>query len=55
MNWIKLSETFSNTAKDELLNNKKEEGLVTQIVQSPADKTLLIFLGTKGINWIEIF
>ena len=52
MNWIKLSETFSNLAKDELSNNQKEEGLVTQIIQSPADKTLLIFLGTKGINWI---
>ena len=52
MNWIKLSETFSNVAKDELSNNQKEEGLVTQIIKSPADKTLLIFLGTKGINWI---
>ncbi len=52
MNWKKLNDIFTNTGKDELEENEKEIGKVSSIIQSPADKTLLIFLGTQGINWI---
>ena len=52
MNWKKLNDIFTNTGKDELEENENEIGKVSSIIQSPADKTLLIFLGTQGINWI---
>ena len=52
MNWKKLNDIFTNTGKDELEENEKEIGKVSSIIQSPADNTLLIFLGTQGINWI---
>ncbi|MCQ2819130.1 MAG: hypothetical protein MJ252_17850, partial [archaeon] len=52
MHWKKLNDIFINTGKDELEENENEIGKVSQILQSPADKTLLIFLGTHGINWI---
>ena len=43
---------FINIGKYELEENENKIGKVSLIVQSPADKTLLIFLGTQGINWI---
>ena len=52
MNWKKLNDIFTNTGKEELEENENEIGKVSSIIQSPADKTLLIFLGTQGINWI---
>ncbi len=48
MKWKKLNDIFINIGKYELEDNKI--GKVSLIVQSPADETLLIFLGTQGIN-----
>ena len=52
MHWKKLNDIFTNTGKDELDENENEIGRVSTILQSPADKSLLIFLGTQGINWV---
>ena len=52
LHWKKLNDIFTNTGKDELDDNENEIGKVATILQSPADKTLLVFLGTQGINWV---
>jgi len=50
--WKKLNDLFLNTGKDQLEENDNEVGKVARIKQSPVDKSLLLFLGTHGINWL---
>jgi hypothetical protein len=47
----KLNDVLMHTGKQELEENEKEIGKVSRILESPVDKSLLIFLGTHGINW----
>ena len=51
-NFRKLNDVLTHTGKQELEDNENEIGKVSRIIESPVDKTLLIFLGTQGINWI---
>jgi hypothetical protein len=48
----KLNDVLMHTGKQELEENDNEIGKVSRILESPVDKSLLIFLGTHGINWI---
>jgi hypothetical protein len=50
--WKKLNDVFIKTGTKELEENENEIGQVSRILESPVDKTLVIFLGTHGINWI---
>jgi len=51
-NFKKLNDVLINTGKQELEEHEDEIGKVSRIIQSPVDSSLLIFLGTHGINWI---
>ena len=51
--WKKLNDIMTNTGKDTLEENENEIGKVSQILMSPVDKNLVIFLGTHGINWVS--
>lgn len=48
----KLNDILTHTGKEELEEKENEIGKVSKILESPVDKSLLIFLGTHGINWI---
>ena len=48
----KLNDVLIHTGKQELEENENEIGKVSRIVESPVDKSLVILLGTHGINWI---
>ena len=50
--WKKMNDLFTNLGKEELEEKETEVGKVSSIIQSNADPTILILLGTKGINWI---
>jgi hypothetical protein len=52
LHWKKQNDIFINKGKDELEEESDEVGKIFQIIQSPKDKNLLIFLGTNGINFI---
>lgn len=49
--WKKLNDILINKAKDTLEQSDNEIGKVSEMIQSPVDNSLLIFLGTHGINW----
>jgi len=51
LNWVSKSEHFQKTG---YLETEKDEevGTVSRMIVSPADKNVIIFLGTQGINWI---
>merc|ERR1712032_1062269 len=51
-NYRLLNSILTSTGKEQLDENENEIGRVSRILQSPVDKSLLIFLGTHGINWI---
>jgi len=51
--WKKLNDILMNTGKDQLDPEDNEIGKVTEIILSPVDKNLIIFLGTHGINWVS--
>ena len=53
MHWSLLNDIFKNTGMNELEETSNEIGQISSIVQSSADKNLLIFLGSSGINWIS--
>ena len=42
-----------NKGKDQLEEDDKEVGKVSEMITSPIDKSLVIFLGTHGLNWIS--
>jgi hypothetical protein len=48
----KLNDVLVHTGKQELEENENEVGKVSRLLDSPVDKSLVIFLGTHGINWI---
>lgn len=50
--WKKLNDVLMHTGKAELEESETEIGQVSKIIESPVDKSLLIFLGSHGINWI---
>ena len=52
LHWKNQNDIFINLGKDELEEEYDEIGKIFQIIQSPNDNNLLIFLGTKGINFI---
>lgn len=52
-NWRQLNDIMINTGKKELEENENEIGKVSELIQSPVDKNLVVFLGTHGINWIS--
>jgi hypothetical protein len=51
-NFKKLNDILQHTGKQELEEQDNEIGKVSRIIESPVDKSLVIFLGTHGINWI---
>ena len=51
--WKKLNDILMNKGKDQLEEDDKEVGKVSEMITSPIDKSLVIFLGTHGINWIS--
>jgi len=51
-NFKKLNDVLTHTGQKELEEHENEIGKVSRIIESPVDKSLLIFLGTHGINWI---
>lgn len=48
-----MNDVMTNTGKDQLESNENEIGKVSEILLSPVDKNLVIFLGTHGINWVS--
>lgn len=51
--WRKMNDIMTNTGKDQLEPDDKEIGKVSELLLSPVDKNLIIFLGTHGINWVS--
>lgn len=51
--WKKLNDVMVHTGKQELEPEDNEIGNVSEILLSPVDKSLVIFLGTHGINWVS--
>jgi hypothetical protein len=51
--WKKLNDIMINTGKEQLDPEENEIGKVQEIIISPVDKNLVIFLGTHGINWVS--
>jgi len=50
--WNKLNDVLIRTGTSELDKDENVIGKVSKILESPMDKTLLVFLGSHGINWI---
>jgi hypothetical protein len=48
----KLNDVLTHTGKQELEESDNEIGKVSKILESPVDKSLVVFLGTHGINWV---
>lgn len=51
--WKKLNDILQSKGKDELDPDENEIGKISEILMSPVDKNLVIFLGTHGINWVS--
>lgn len=51
-NWKKLNDILLNTGKEQLEPDDNEIGKVSELLPSPVDKNLVLFMGTHGINWI---
>lgn len=51
--WKKLNDIMNHTGKEQLDPDDSEIGKVSEIIHSPVDKNLVIFLGTHGINWVS--
>lgn len=50
--WRMLNDILLTKGRDELEPEDNEIGRVTEIIKSPVDNNMVIFLGTHGINWI---
>ena len=50
--WRLLNDILLSKGKDELDPDENEIGKVAELIKSPVDKNMVIFLGTHGINWI---
>jgi hypothetical protein len=48
----KMNDVLLHSGQQELEEHENEIGKVSRILESPIDKSLLILLGTHGINWI---
>lgn len=51
--WKKLNDIMTHTGQEQLEENDNEIGKVSEILMSPVDKNLVIFIGTHGINWVS--
>lgn len=51
--WKKINNLLTDSGKQELEEHENEIGNVSEILLSPVDKNLVIFLGTHGINWVS--
>ena len=50
--WTNINVLISSAAEEIRENKYDRLGKVSRILQSPVDKSLLIFLGTEGFSWV---
>ena len=50
--WTNLNDLITSAAQESQENKNDKLGKVSRMLQSPVDKSLLIFLGTEGFSWV---